>query len=111
MESDSDEFEGLPVGRSLAELTTPRSPLMPPVDVFDGGLSRLEASLRPCVPKEIRKRIGVTRNLAVYGAFCYDFFTVSVYWSYTCIEMALWTKFREMNQGTHHSRASLGSLG
>jgi len=83
---------------------------MPRVEVFDGHLLRIEASLRPSVPEQIRKRIGVTRNLAVYGAFCYEFFTVSVYWSYTCIEMALWTKFREMNPKKRHSKASLGVL-
>ncbi len=76
----ADEQE-TPVGRSLEELTTPRSPLMPPVEVFDGDLQRIEASLRPSVPEEIRRRIATARNLAVYGAFSYDLFSVSVYWS------------------------------
>jgi hypothetical protein len=89
----------IPVGRSLEELTIPRSPLMPPVEVFDGELQRIEASLRPSVPEEIRKRITTTRNLAVYGAFSYDFFAVSVYWSLTCIEMAVWSKYKEKNPG------------
>lgn len=87
------------MGRSLVELTTPRSPLMPPVEVFDGELQQIEHSLRPSVPEEICRRITTTRNLAVYGAFSYDFFAVSVYWSLSCIEMALQEKFKEKNPG------------
>ena len=86
-------------GRSLEELTTPRSPLMPSVDIFDQDLQRIESSLRSSVPEEIRKRIATARNLAVYGAFSYDLFAVSVYWSLTCVEMALWKKFKERNPG------------
>ncbi len=87
------------VGRSVEELTTPRSPLMPPIEIFDGDLQQIEASLKPSVPEEIRKRITTARNLAVYGAFSYDFFAVSVYWSLTCVEMALWEKFKERSPG------------
>jgi hypothetical protein len=104
-----DERKG-PAGRSLVELTTPRSLLMPPVEVFDGELQRIEASLRPSVPEEIRKRITTTRNLAVYGAFSYDFFAVSVYWSLTCVEMALWAKSQEIQPMKHHRMTTLRLL-
>lgn len=86
-------------GRSLEELTTPRLIAMPPPDIVDGTLLEIESTLRRTVPQEIRKRIGVSRNLVVYGAFCYDFAAVSVLWSLTCIEMALWEKFAELNPG------------
>jgi hypothetical protein len=56
-------------------------------------------SLRSSVPEVIRKRIGISRNLLVYGAFCYEFVSVSVLWCLTCVEMALWEKFTEMNPG------------
>jgi hypothetical protein len=92
----SDEQEA-PIGRSLAELMTPQSPLMPPVEVFDGHLQQIERALKPSVPEEIRKRITTARNLAAYGAFSYDLFAVSVYWSLTCIEMAQWDKFKTKN--------------
>jgi hypothetical protein len=95
----SDERNGIRAGRSLEELTTPRPWGMPSPDVFDGALLKIEDRLRSSVPEELRKRIGVTRNLAVYGGFCYDFITVSVFWSFTCVEMALWAKFNELNPG------------
>jgi hypothetical protein len=87
-------------GRSIEELTTPRSPFMPPVQEFDGELLLMERSLRPTVPQAIRQRVKVTRDLAVYGAFCYEFFAVSVNWSYSCVEMALWAKFKELKPNT-----------
>jgi hypothetical protein len=74
--------------------------MMPPVEEFDRTLAEIEGTLGPRVPRQIRERIRTTRNLAVYGAFSYDFIAVSQHWSYTCIEMALWTKFREMNPDT-----------
>ena len=94
-----DEQNRVRAGRSLEELRTPRSWGMPSPEIFDGALLNIEDQLGSSVPEEVRKRIGVTRNLAVYGAFCYDFITVSVFWSFTCVEMALWTKFRELNPG------------
>jgi hypothetical protein len=94
--SDSDALNR---GRSVEELTKPRLIAMPPPDILDGTLLKIEERLRSSVPPEIRKRIGVSRNLAVYGAFCYDFVAVSVFWSLTCVEMALWEKFTELNPG------------
>jgi len=92
-----------PVGRTLAELTTPiaelnnpLSPIMPPVQEFDAELLMMESTLQGSVPELIRERVRVIRNLAVYGSFSYDFFTVSVSWAYSTIEMALSTKFTEL---------------
>jgi len=45
----------------------------------------------------------------VYGAFSYDFFAVSVYWSLTYIEMALWDKFKTKNP-TPRKRLTLKPL-
>jgi hypothetical protein len=95
----TDEKTGTSARRSLEELTTPRPWGMPSPDIFDGALLNIEDQLRSSVPAELRKRIGVTRNLAVYGAFCYDFITVAAFWSFTCVEMALWMKFLELHPG------------
>jgi hypothetical protein len=72
---------------------------MPTPEILDEKLLEIEGTLRPSVPQGIRKRITVSRNLVVYGAFCYDFVTVSVLWSLTCVEMSLWEKFTELNPG------------
>jgi hypothetical protein len=94
---------------SLEELITPRPVMMPSPEVFDADLAEIERTIRRTVPAEIRKRIGVSRSLAVYGAFCYDFISVSAFWSLSCIEMALWEKFAELHPSkaaTHKRRRS-----
>lgn len=60
-------------------------------------LVRIEQHLTPAVPEQIRKRIAVAHDLIVYAWFCYDFFTVSAAWSLGTVEMALRTKFDELN--------------
>ena len=95
-------------GRTLAELTAIRSP-MPPVHIYDGQILAIQRSLHSSVPREVAVRVAVTRDLAVYGAFCYQFFAVSAYWSFTCIEMALWTKYREINPVSNR-KITLGPL-
>jgi hypothetical protein len=98
--------------RCIKDLTTPQPWGMPPPDVFDAHLLEIENEIRPSVPHEIRRRIGVSRNLAVYGGFCYDFISVSAFWSLTCVEMALWLKFAELHPGeaANHKRSTFGSL-
>lgn len=86
-------------GRSIEELMTPRPVMMPPPEMFDQHLAEMEDSLRSSVPEVIQKRIRIARNLLVYGAFCYEFVSVSVLWCLTCVEMALWEKFTEFNPG------------
>ena len=95
----SDERNGIRGGRSLEELTTPQPWGMPSPEVFDSDLLKIEGQLRSSVPEELRKRIAVVRNLAVYGGFCYDFITVAAFWSFTCVELALWMKFLELHPG------------
>lgn len=58
-----------------------------------------ESSLGPNVPTRIRERIAVVRNLAAYGWFSYEFYTVAVFWSLSCLEMALRAKFAETHSG------------
>lgn len=60
-------------------------------------LLRIEQHLTPAVPEQIRKRMAVAHDLIVYAWFCYDFFTVSAAWSLGTAEMALRTKFEELN--------------
>jgi len=38
----------------------------------------------------------------VYAWFCYDFFAVSMFWSFSCMEMALWAKYQEMKATDRH---------
>ena len=63
-------------GRPLQELTTPRPVMMPPPDLFDAEVVAFQDALRSSVPEVIRKRVRISRNLLVYGAFCYEFVTV-----------------------------------
>src|SRR6266487_3202600 len=48
----------------------------------------LEKRLPNAMPLKLRERIVVSRELAVYGFFCYEFHAVSLFWSISCIEMA-----------------------
>lgn len=57
----------------------------------------IERHLSPAVPEPIRKRIAVAHDLIVHAWFCYDFFTVAAAWSLGTAEMALRTKFDELN--------------
>lgn len=70
-----------------------------PMQIQDGEelLVCIERYLSPAVPEPIRKRIAVAHDLIVYAWFCYDFFTVSAAWSLGTAEMALRTKFDELN--------------
>ena len=56
------------------------------------------------VPAEVRKRIGIARDLAVCGAFCYNFLSVSVFWSCSNIEMARWQKYTEIEPVTSRKK-------
>ncbi|HEX4277306.1 MAG TPA: hypothetical protein VHZ74_18245 [Bryobacteraceae bacterium] len=105
------------LGRTIAELATPiselanpLSPMMPPVQEFDAELLTMERTLQETVPEVIRQRVRVTRDLAVYGSFCYDFFVVSASWAYSTIEMALWTKFKELNPANPTPPAAMSPL-
>jgi hypothetical protein len=75
-------------------------------------LVEIEASLTSAAPEEIRRRVGVARDLIVYAWFCYVFLAVSMFWCLSCIEMALAAKFEEMNPGQREvkGRRSFQSL-
>ncbi len=70
------------------------------VESLQAPFLELEAHLPQRVPKQVRTRIVVARDLAVYGYFCYEFHAVSTFWSISCIEMALKRKFAESHQET-----------
>jgi len=57
---------------------------------------RAESTLGPNVPIKVQERISVARNLATYAWFSYEFYGVSVFWSLSCVEMALRARFVEM---------------
>lgn len=58
---------------------------------------KLEARLTQSVPLKVRERLVVARDLAAYGFFCSEFYAVSLFWSVSCIEMALRHKFAEIH--------------
>jgi hypothetical protein len=66
---------------------------------IQAGFLRAELDLGPNVPLKIRQRVETARNLATYGWFCYELYAVSMFWSVSCIEMALRIKFAELHQG------------
>lgn len=59
----------------------------------------LEKRLPEAVPPKLRERIVVARQLGTYAFFCYEFHAVSLFWSVSCIEMALKFKFEETHPG------------
>ena len=65
------------------------------VELLQAPFFKLEQRLSRRIPAPLRERIVVARKLATYGFFCYEFHAVSVYWSVSCIEMALKLRFTE----------------
>jgi hypothetical protein len=84
--------------------------LSPSVEEVDALFQAAESLLNPGVPHEVRQRITTTRNLAVYGCFSYDLFTVSYYWSFTCVEMAIWQRSQEAPSKRPGENATLKNL-
>jgi hypothetical protein len=78
------------------------------VESLQAPFLELEAHLPQSVPKQIRSRIVVARDLAVYGYFCYEFDAVSTFWFISCIEMALKRKFGESHHGTISLKRRIG---
>lgn len=56
-----------------------------------------EIELSAQVPPEVRQRLVIARELGTYGYFQWEFFTVSLFWSLTAIEMSLRHKFHQVN--------------
>jgi len=65
------------------------------IEALQSPFARLDERLSQRVPTSLRERIAVARKLATYGFFCYEFHAVSVYWSVSCVEMALKLRFTE----------------
>lgn len=88
--------------RSLADLTQPDERSVGyrlDVEALQTPYLAIESRLPTTTPPKLFERIAVARNLAVYGFFCYEFHAVSLFWSVSCIEMALKLKFEEVNPG------------
>lgn len=60
---------------------------------------RSESTLGPNIPAKIRERFVAARDFVAYGWFKYEFYTVAVFWSLSCLEMALRLKFSETHPG------------
>jgi hypothetical protein len=69
------------------------------VEVLQAPYIEIEKRLPVAAPRPLLDRMAVSRQLATYGYFCYEFHAVSMFWSISCIEMALKLKFRELNPG------------
>lgn len=69
------------------------------VETLQSPYLELDKSLSDVIPVMLKRRTEVCRQLAVYGYFCYEFQAVSMFWSISCVEMALKLKFRELNPG------------
>jgi len=69
------------------------------VESLQSPYLEIEKRLPDAIPTPLRDRIAVSRQLAVYGYFCYEFHSVSLFWSISCVEIALKLKFRELNPG------------
>lgn len=55
----------------------------------------------PRVPARIKERLAVAHKIGAYGWFAWEFYTVSMFWSLTTVEMALKTKFVEVTPGPY----------
>jgi len=69
------------------------------VEDIQAWLIRINETLSHSVPKDVREHLKVSENLAIYGWFQWNFYTVSLVWSLTSIEMALRHKFLQVTKG------------
>lgn len=60
-----------------------------------------EGKLNPNVPQEIKERISVARQLGAYSWFCWEFNTVSLFWSVSCIELVLRVRYSQEYKDKH----------
>jgi hypothetical protein len=98
--------------RSIADLTKPDERSIGyrlDVETLQAAYLAIEGRIPATIPPNLRERIAVARNLAVYGFFCYEFHAVSLFWSVSCTEMALKLKFEEVNPGPIALRRKLDS--
>lgn len=69
------------------------------IDGLQASLKQSMDALSNNVPQAVRGHLIVSQNLATYGWFQWEFYTVSLAWSLTSIEMALIPKFLEYYRG------------
>jgi hypothetical protein len=85
--------------RSFGELAQPDKRMLGYMGVTVESLQApyitVAARLPSATPQKLRDRIVVTRELAVYGYFVWEFHAVSMFWAVSCIEMALDLKFAQ----------------
>ena len=83
--------------RSLADLTQPDERSIGyrlEVETLQAPYLAIENRLPATTPPTLSERIVLARNLVVYGFFCHEFYAVSLFWSDSCIEMALKLKLK-----------------
>ena len=85
--------------KTVAELSQPDERGFCDVEHLQAPFLHAERGLPAAVPEKLRQRLIVARQLAVYGFFCYEFNAVSLFWSVSCIEMALKWRFWELHPG------------
>ena len=68
------------------------------VEDIQASLMQTSMALSNEVPNDVRNHLEVSQNLAIYGWFQWNFYTVSLVWSLTAVEMALRHKFVEINK-------------
>ncbi len=85
--------------RSLEELTRPDERILQYSGLTIARLQApyltVEARIPAATPAKLRERITATRDLAIHGYFVYEFHAISMFWSVSCVEMALKMKFSE----------------
>ena len=72
------------------------------IEDIQAGFLQAEQTLSPNVPQAVKERLVVAKNVAIYGWFSYELYTVSLFWALTTVEMALKHKFYQINPPPHH---------
>jgi len=62
---------------------------------LQSGFLHADKRLSPNIPEIVRERMAVSRQLGMYAWFCWEFNTVSMFWSLSNIELALRVKYNE----------------
>lgn len=80
------------------------------VEDLQTSLKQSMDALSNNVPQAVRDHLIVSQNLATYGWFQWEFYTVSLAWSLTSIEMALNQKFVETCKGQRFTIVRRGKI-
>jgi hypothetical protein len=71
------------------------------IEDIQAGFLQAEKTLSLNVPQTVKERLVVAKNVAIYGWFSYELYTVSLFWALTTVEMALKHKFYQLNPPPH----------